>query len=75
MTVENIKQLKKTHSRMTTVLNELEKLEYTTKEVMEMEEQGIEYDADYTEVKTDYRWIVQMLEHRRETLQKRGRTQ
>ena len=75
MTVENIKQLKKTHSRMTTVLNELEKLEYTEKEVMEMEEQGIEYDADYTEVKTDYRWIVQMLEHRRETLQKRGRTQ
>lgn len=75
MTVEDIKKLKKIHSRMTTVLNELEALEYTTKEVEEMEEQGIEYDADYTEVKTDYRWIVQMLEHRRETLQKRGRTQ
>lgn len=32
-------------------------------------------DADYLEVKTDYRWIVQILEHRRETLQRRGRTQ
>ena len=72
MTVEDIKQLKKTHSRMTTVLNELESLEYTEKEIKELK---LEYDADYSEIKTDYRWIVQMLEHRRETLQKRGRTQ
>ena len=72
MTVESIKQLKKTHSRMTTVLNELESLEYTEEEIKELE---LEYDADYSEVITDYRWIVQMLEHRRETLQKRGRTQ
>ena len=72
MAVENIKQLKKTHSRMTTVLNELESLEYTEEEIKELE---LECDADYSEVITDYRWIVQMLEHRRETLQKRGRTQ
>ena len=45
---------------MTTVLNELEILE---------DGEG----ADYTEMVTDYRWIVQTLEHRRETLQKRGR--
>ena len=72
MTVENIKQLKKIHSRMTTVLNELESLEYTEEEIKELE---LECDADYSEVITDYQWIVQMLEHRRETLQKRGRTQ
>lgn len=55
-----ISELKKSHSRMTTVLNELAVLEDGK-------------DADYSEVVTDYRWIVQMLEHRRETLQKRGR--
>ena len=53
--------MKKTHARMTTVLNELEVLE-----------DGI--DADYSQVTIDYRWLVQELEHRRETLQKRGRT-
>ena len=47
---------------MTTVLNELKVLE-----------DGI--DADYTDVVTDYHWLVQVLEHRRETLQRRGRTQ
>jgi chaperonin cofactor prefoldin len=57
-----ISKMKLTHSRMTTVLNELEVLE--------------DYEnADYSEVETDYRWLVQQLEHRRETLQRRGRTQ
>lgn len=60
MTIKAITELKKAHSRMTTVLNELEVLE---------DGEG----ADYSEVVTDYRWIVQMLEHRRTTLQKRGR--
>ena len=55
-----IKNMKKTHARMTTILNELEVLE--------------DYDgADYSEVEIDYRWLVQQLEHRRETLQRRGR--
>ena len=58
--IKAIEELKKSHSRMTTVLNELEILE---------DGEG----ADYTEMVTDYRWIVQTLEHRRETLQKRGR--
>lgn len=60
MTIKEIKELKKTHARMETVLNELAVLE---------DGEG----ADYSEVNIDYRWIVQMLEHRRETLQKRGR--
>ena len=71
-TVEDIKQLKKIHSRMTTVLNELEALEYTETETKEL---NLEHDADYSEVTIDYRWLLQQLEHRRETLQKRGRTQ
>ena len=61
MTIKAIAELKKSHSRMTTVLNELAVLE-----------DGIE--ADYSQVTIDYRWLVQELEHRRETLQKRGRT-
>ena len=45
---------------MTTILNELEVLE--------------DYEnADYSEVEIDYRWLLQQLEHRRETLQRRGR--
>ena len=60
--IKAIAELKKTHARMTTVLNELEVLE-----------DGI--DADYSQVTIDYRWLVQELEHRRETLQRRGRTQ
>lgn len=59
--IKAIAELKKTHARMTTVLNELEILE-----------DGV--DADYSQVTIDYRWLVQELEHRRETLQKRGRT-
>ena len=58
--MKDIKDLKHTHMRMETVLNELEILE-----------DGV--DCDYSEVKIDYQWIVQQLEHRRETLQRRGR--
>lgn len=61
MMIKAIAEMKKTHSRMTTILNELEILE-----------DGV--GADYSQVTIDYRWLVQELEHRRETLQKRGRT-
>ena len=61
MTIKAISELKKHHARMTTVLNELEVLE-----------DGV--DADYTDVVTDYHWLVVMLENRRESLQRRGRT-
>lgn len=57
-----IKKLKHTNARMTTVLNELEVLEDGK-------------DADYSELVIDYRWIVSMLEQRRERLQRRGRRQ
>ena len=46
---------------MTTVINELAVLEDGE-------------DADYTDVVTDYHWLVTQLENRRETLQRRGRT-
>ena len=59
--IKAIAEMKKTHSRMTTILNELEVLE-----------DGV--GADYTDVITDIRWNVLMLENRRESLQKRGRT-
>ena len=58
---EDFKQLRNAHARMTTILNELEVLE-----------DGV--DVDYSEVITDYKWLCNMLEHRRTTLQKRGRT-
>ena len=60
--IKAISELQKYHARMTTVLNELEVLE-----------DGV--DADYSDVVTDYHWIVVMLEQRRERLQRRGRTQ
>ena len=57
---EPIQVLKKYHSRMTTVLNELETLE--------------DYEnADYEDVLVDFRWVVMTLENRRESLQRRGR--
>ena len=59
--IKAISELQKYHSRMTTVLNELEVLE-----------DGV--DADYSDVVTDYHWIVVMLEQRRDRLQRRGRT-
>ena len=60
MTIKAIIELKKYHSRMTTVLNELETLE-----------DGV--DVDYTPVVMGYRNAVYILEERRERLQKRGR--
>ena len=59
--IKAISELKKTHSRMTTLLNELAVLE---------DGEG----ADYSQLVIDYRWLVNELEHRRETLMKRGRT-
>ena len=57
-----IKELKHYNNRLTTVLNELEVLE--------------DYkNADYSDVLTDIKWNVHMLENRREQLQRRGRTQ
>jgi hypothetical protein len=57
---EQIRELKHIHSRMTTALNELDVLE---------DGEGV----DYNEIIVDYKWIVNMLENRRETLQRRGR--
>lgn len=62
MTIKAILELKKYNARLTTVINELEVLE-----------DGV--GADYTDVITDIRWNVLMLENRRESLQRRGRTQ
>ena len=62
MTIKAILELKKTHKEMTEVLDDLETLE-----------DGV--GADYTDVVTDIRWNVLMLENRRESLQRRGRTQ
>ncbi len=61
MTIKAISELKKYNARLTTVINELETLE---------DGEG----ADYTDVITDIRWNVLMLENRRESLQRRGRT-
>ena len=58
--IKAIDEMKKTHARMTTLLNELAVLE-----------DGV--DADYTQLVIDYKWICNELEHRRTTLQKRGR--
>ena len=60
--IKAITELEKYDNRMTTVLNELKVLE-----------DGV--DADYQDVIIDYRWLVMVLENRRETLQRRGRTQ
>ena len=60
--IKAIAELKKYNTRLTTVLNELETLE-----------DG--FDMDYTYTVTGFRECVLMLESRRESLQKRGRTQ
>jgi DNA integrity scanning protein DisA with diadenylate cyclase activity len=60
--IKAIEELKKYNARLTTVLNELETLE---------DGDG----ADYTDVITDIRWNTIMLENRRDSLQRRGRTQ
>ena len=59
--IKAIEELQRYHSRMTTVLNELEILEDGE-------------NVDYTPVVMGYRNAVNILEKRRETLQKRGRT-
>ena len=58
--IKAIDEMKKTHARMTTLLNELAILE-----------DGI--NADYSQVVINYKWLCNELEHRRTTLQKRGR--
>ena len=60
--IKAIAELKKYNTRLTTVLNELETLE-----------DG--FDVDYTDTVTGFRECVLMLEDRRESLQRRGRTQ
>ena len=60
--IKAISELKHYHTRMTTILNELESLE-----------DGV--DVDYTPLVMGYRNMVHLLEERREKLQKRGRTQ
>ena len=62
MTIKAISELQKYTVRLNTVVNELDTLE---------DGEG----ADYQDVITDLRWVVLMLEQRRETLQRRGRTQ
>lgn len=60
--IKAISELNKYKSRLNTVLSELETLEDGK-------------DADYQDVIVDLRWVVLMLENRRESLQRRGRTQ
>ena len=61
MMIDEIRELKRYNSRLTTVLNELEVLE---------DGEG----ADYSDVLTDIHWNTVMLENRRDSLLKRGRT-
>ena len=56
-----IKKMKHYNNRMTTVLNELEHLE--------------DGSIDYTDMVGIYAELVRGLEHRREVLQRKGRTQ
>ena len=58
---KQIKKIKHYHTRITTAINELEKLEY------------MENMQDYDDVILEMRWITEILEERREWLQKRGR--
>lgn len=62
-----IKELKKTHVRVTTALNELESLEDN--------DEGFHGSIDYGDIYVKYSHIMHELERRREQLQKRGRTQ
>ena len=59
---DDLKRLKNYVARLTTVVNELESLEDFV-------------NVDYSDVITDLAWNVQMLENRREQLQRRGRRQ
>lgn len=58
--IKAIEELNKYKSRLNTVVSELETLE-----------DGV--DADYQDVIIDLRWVVHILENRRESLQRRGR--
>ena len=60
MMIKAIEELQRYHSRMTTVLNELETLEDGE-------------NVDYTPLLMGYRNTVNILENRREQLQKSGR--
>ena len=60
-----ITKIKKYHSRLTTVLNELEILE---------DWQDPEINNDYEGFLVEWRDNTNILERRRETLQKRGRS-
>ena len=59
--IRAIEEMKRYNARLTTVINELEVLE-----------DGV--DVDWSQVVIDYKWIANECEHRRTTLQKRGRT-
>ena len=60
MTEDTFRRLRNYHVRLGTVINELEILEDFT-------------DADYTDIITDIGYCTNLLEQRRERLQKRGR--
>lgn len=59
---EDFEKLKHYVVRLRTVVNELDSLEDFS-------------DADYSEIKTDIGYCTNLLEQRRERLQRRGRTQ
>ena len=59
---EVFRKLRNYNSRLTTIIGELEVLEDFV-------------DADYSDVVSDIGYSVVMLENRRESLQRRGRTQ
>lgn len=59
---DDLKEMKKIHMRMGLIISELLELETGEK-------------VSYAEVKTDYRWILHLLESRREKLQKQGNKQ
>ena len=62
-----INELQKTHNRVKTALNELESLE---------DDDNIDFnEINYEDIYVKYRHIMHVLERRRETLQRRGRTQ
>ena len=58
--IKAIEELNRYKARLNTVVKELETLE-----------DGV--DADYQDVIVDLRWVVHILEQRREQLQRRGR--
>lgn len=61
MSDDTFRRLRNYHVRLGTVINELEILEDFT-------------DADYTDIITDIGYCTNLLEQRRERLQRRGRS-